>query len=51
MSIKMPKCAYHICNECGKIAEYYYNEYGTTEPCDYCSAPPIALNKVIVTRD
>ena len=44
----MPKVAHHRCDECGAIAEYYFNEYGTTEPCDYCAAPPIALSKVIV---
>jgi len=50
MTIKMPKVAHHRCDECGVIAEYYYNEYGTTEPCDYCNAAPISLTKVIITN-
>lgn len=48
--VTMPRVAYHNCELCSHIAEYYFNEYGTTEPCDYCGAAPIHLNKVNVTK-
>ena len=48
--IKMPKVSYAKCEECGSIAEYYFNEYGAIEPCDRCNAAPISLNKVIVSN-
>ena len=49
MSIKMPKVANHRCDECGEVAEYYFNEYGSIAPCNYCNASPISLTKVSVT--
>ena len=50
-SVTMPRVSYAKCEECGAIAEYYFNEYGAIESCDRCNAAPIALNKVTVTKD
>lgn len=49
-SISMPRVSYAKCEECGAIAEYYFNEYGAIEPCERCAAAPISLNKVNVSK-
>jgi uncharacterized paraquat-inducible protein A len=49
-AIKMPKVSYAKCDECGAIAEYYFNEYGATECCDRCNAAPINLTRVLVSN-
>jgi hypothetical protein len=49
-AIKMPKVSHGRCDQCGKIAEYYFNEYGAIEACDWCSAAPINLTKVMVSN-
>ena len=46
--IDLPKVAHHKCKECGRIAEYYCNDYGSCEPCISCNAAPNDLIKVIV---
>lgn len=49
-SIPMPKVSYAKCDECGAIAEYYFNEYGAIESCDRCNSAPINLTKVIMSN-
>jgi hypothetical protein len=46
--IDLPKVAHHKCSACGIIAEYYFNGYGSCEPCISCNAAPSDLIKVIV---
>jgi hypothetical protein len=49
-SIPMPKVSFAKCDECGSIAEYYFNEYGALESCDRCNSAPINLTRVNVTK-
>jgi len=51
MAINMPRVAHHKCVECGIIAEYYFNEYGSNEPCISCDAAPVSLIKVLVMEN
>lgn len=42
----MPKVSYGKCLECLIAAEYFFNEYGSTQPCVNCDAAPIQIIKV-----
>lgn len=44
----MPKVSFGKCDQCNVIAEYYFNEYGATESCNYCDAASIEITKVKV---
>jgi len=46
--IAMPTVHYAKCDQCLHIAEYYFNDFGATESCDFCQAAPISLDKVRV---
>jgi hypothetical protein len=50
MAIPMPKVFHGKCEECQTITEYYFNQYGAIEPCDFCQAAPIKIQKVKVSE-
>ena len=44
----MPKVSYGKCEQCLVATEYYFNEYGATESCNFCGAAPVFITKVVI---